>query len=360
MKCKNCNREIKDTLRFCSFCGEKVEKPEDPAPAEALKESAAAATLSKDSTAGAAVKNTAANKSEGAKNGADPAAQKKKESSKKAIKIIIILLIVFALLPVALILLAVIIAAIFIFSNGGFDNFEDFNFADQFGSISIEGVVEEETSDEDEPYDNSQWEDTTANVPVTEEIYPDETEAPELDETEYDSEAETTRPQNDTTAVQSGIFDNPDTTAPEETTYSEYDDGRRVIIANGGLRIRNAPNLSAGILGLIPNGTIVYVERFENNWAYTSIDGVYGWCSCDYLFKPFEYYGTAIYKTTVTVDAGVQIVSDEYEDADILYTLVPKGEIMYVYKIEGDRAYVSYNNIYGWCSTENLVYESLY
>ena len=38
-------------------------------------------------------------------------------------------------------------------------------------------------------------------------------------------------------------------------------------------------------IGLIPNGSLVFIENTDNNWAYVTFNGLSGWCSCDYLFE---------------------------------------------------------------------------
>ena len=153
----------------------------------------------------------------------------------------------------------------------------------------------------------------------------------------------------------------PDTTdAPETEAPVIYEDDQRVVIAHGGLRIRNKPDLTYGaIVGLIPNGTLLTVDRIEGNWAYVGVDGIWGWCSCDFLFEPYSYSGRPIYRATANYYKGVDLVPENHGTDPGFYTIIPDGESVYVYAIEGDRAFVSYNNIYGWCSTEHLTMQDL-
>ena len=148
----------------------------------------------------------------------------------------------------------------------------------------------------------------------------------------------------------------PDTTdAPETEPPVSSNENVKVAIAHGGLRMRNKPDLTYGaVVGLIPNGTLITVERVENNWAYTCVDGVFGWCSCDFLFTPYEQSDDPIYVATVSFYNGVDLSTEVHGTGSDFYTIIPDGERVYVYKIDGTRAFVKYNNIYGWCSTEHL------
>ncbi len=159
----------------------------------------------------------------------------------------------------------------------------------------------------------------------------------------------------------------PETEAPKPPVETEpefesaYADDQRIVIAHGGLRMRNLPDIASGaIVGLIPNGSVITVEKIQNNWAYTCVDGVYGWCSCDFLFEPYEYNGEPIYRARVNSAAGVDLTTENYVADDSFYTIIPNGEMILVYIVEGDRAFVKYNNIYGWCSTKDLEMRSLY
>lgn len=82
--------------------------------------------------------------------------------------------------------------------------------------------------------------------------------------------------------------------------------------------------------------------------------GTYGWCSCDYLFVPIEYTGTLLYTATVRCEGKIEMISYDYAEDDEIFTDVPNGTTVYVYEIEGDRAFIKYNHIYGWCPGEYL------
>jgi len=181
------------------------------------------------------------------------------------------------------------------------------------------------------------------------------TALPDNDQATADTEPsfEETKPAIEETAP-------PETTPPEttppETTPPEpvWEGSSRVVIANGGLNMRSSPSLSAGIINCIPNGNIITVEKVQDNWAYVSYGGGYGWCSCDYLFVPIEIDASPIYTATVRCYDKIEMVSEGYAKDDVVYTDVFNGTVVSVYEIDGDRAFIKYNNIYGWCSKAYL------
>lgn len=151
------------------------------------------------------------------------------------------------------------------------------------------------------------------------------------------------------------------TAADDETTDGESiaiepssDITLRVVIANGGLNMRNGPDTSQSVLALIPNGELITVEKTKDNWAYVCYNGKYGWCSCDFLFVPVEYTGAPLYTAIVRVDGLLEMISDVYAEDDEVKVDIPDGTIVNIYILDGDRAFIKYNNIYGWCPVEYL------
>ncbi|MBE6587653.1 MAG: SH3 domain-containing protein [Ruminococcaceae bacterium] len=142
--------------------------------------------------------------------------------------------------------------------------------------------------------------------------------------------------------------DDPGENTEEEIGKVNTDTPYKVVIANGGLNMRSSPSTTSSVLTLISNGAIVSVEKVENNWAYVYYNGNYGWCSCDYLFYPYEHYGAPIRSAIVRCTGNAEMVSDDYIEKDLVYTDIPNGTTVSVYIIEGDKAFIKYNNIYGW------------
>lgn len=173
--------------------------------------------------------------------------------------------------------------------------------------------------------------------------------APQLDydEDAYDTEEIYNETENE---AESAETDPPET----DTVTPVLNTPSRVVIANGGLNMRSGPSTSESVITLIPNGDIVVVDETEGNWAYVYYNGNYGWCSCDYLFVPIEYTGILLYSATVRCDGYLEMISYDYIEDDEIFTDVPNGTHVDVYKVEGDRAFIKYNNIYGWCLLEYL------
>ena len=142
---------------------------------------------------------------------------------------------------------------------------------------------------------------------------------------------------------------------PTEAPTEQFSSVQRVVTADGGLRIRKEPSVDYGEkIGLIPKGTIVTVHRFENDWAFVTYEGVSGWCSSEFLFDPDNYDGTPIYSAIVTSYSGIKLYSIPNGTSNGIVSSVPYQATVYVYKVEGNWSYVSYNNTFGWCTTASL------
>lgn len=356
MKCKYCNGELEEGARFCRFCGKKVEEAQSiPFPAYVNEKAAepepveVAANIDIDDIDIDNIDDTdidADIPDIGVDNGdysiptqdrGIPVSQDRAPKKKRnVLTVVIILVSILVVLPI--IVTASILVGRFMASSGGNNN------GPQPGSGNYG-----ETSGNDYIYDSDRWypDDDYSDTTVPDDGYYNDTEQNYYD----DTTAAETEPEPEITTEK----DEPET-EPETT----YDDNKKIVIAHGGLRLRNKPDISTGsIVGLIPNGTIITVEKIERNWAYTCFDGVYGWCSCDFLFKPYVYTGKPIYMATVNAYDGVDLTTENYVASDDFYTIIPDGQTVFVYVIEGTRAFVKFNNIYGWCSTEHLVMTNL-
>lgn len=141
---------------------------------------------------------------------------------------------------------------------------------------------------------------------------------------------------------------------------AEYLRTHRLVIASGGLNLRDKPSSSGKVLTLIPEGEIVNTFEYRSGWANVYYNGEYGWCSMEFLFDPFLYPevdGYPIAYATVYANKGVELVTDRrcYDDPSVTIT-IPNSAGVSVYKITGTKAYVSYKGIYGYCSTDYLAF----
>ena len=145
----------------------------------------------------------------------------------------------------------------------------------------------------------------------------------------------------------------------EYSEKEEYLRTHRVVIASGGLNLREQP-ISGKVLTLIPEGEIIPVYDYSNEWAYVYYSGNYGWCSMEFLFEPFlsaTGSSTLMAYATVIANNGIELVTDRHcYDDDTVSIKIPSATRINVYYISGDRAFVSYKNIYGYCSTEYLAF----
>ena len=315
MKCKNCNCELNNNTSFCTHCGTKVEVTP---PAQPAVQQTAAQTAAQPAAAAPA-----------------PAEKKKKKKNGAVIVAIVV---------IALIIVAGIVLAATLGLFGGDKKSKDDKKSDgtaaekEYVSVVIEGLSpDSETAvgnsdvsvEETRPMDETTMAIEETAAPDTE---PEETDPPE-------TEPEETEPEE---------------TAPPEPEEPVWEGSDRVVIANGGLNMRKNPDRTAAIINCITNGTIVTVEKVKDNWAYVTYGGKKGWCSCDYLYVPIEANTAPLYKATVRCNGNIEMISDGYAEDDLVYTDVANGTVVQVYEIDGDRAYIKYNNILGWCPTKYL------
>lgn len=139
-------------------------------------------------------------------------------------------------------------------------------------------------------------------------------------------------------------------------TYNEqFNNAQRIVIAIGGLRIRNTANTSSGkILEVIPNGTKVTVQRTENNWSYVSYNGVSGWSSNDYLYVPTGHDNVPFRTAKVIASSGDYLREDAFVNSSETITKISNGDFVKIYRVEDSWSYVNYNGKYGWILTESL------
>ncbi len=140
----------------------------------------------------------------------------------------------------------------------------------------------------------------------------------------------------------------------------------RLVIAYGGLRLREEPKKGSTQVGLLPDGTIIQISAREDGWAYTYYDGVWGWCSMEYLFEPF-YYPTAggapLAFGTVTNTSGTELFCGKRcYDKDVVSTRIPYSAKVEIYSdVDGgpdNEYYVSYKGtLYGTCKAEDIFIE---
>lgn len=171
-------------------------------------------------------------------------------------------------------------------------------------------------------------------------------------EDKYYSEKVTDADATDTHAQKA---DDTKTTEPTLKTTPVLSATEKLVLADGGLRIRTQPGVDTGErIGVIPNGSRIVVDKIVDGWAYTTYNGVSGWCSAEFLFDPADYDGKPLFTANVNAYEGLRLRSEPNTDSDNIVTVAPFHAAVQVYKVEGEWAYIAYNNIFGWSSTEYL------
>lgn len=158
----------------------------------------------------------------------------------------------------------------------------------------------------------------------------------------------------------------------ETTTQATYPK-KMWATAKDGLLLREGPGKQYNAIYLIIQGTELDVDKVENNWAHTSIAGLNGWCSCDYLTEtppeipqqttaastdpntlvypdPWIDYG---YHGTVNTTDGLMFrlgPGTNYTAIDV----IPYGTEVAEEGWSGDWIFVKYNGRYGWVNSKYI------
>ena len=162
-----------------------------------------------------------------------------------------------------------------------------------------------------------------------------------------------------------------ETTTQETTTAVTYP-RTMYTTAHDGLLLREGPGKQYNAIYLINYGTAITVEKVENNWAYMTIAGLSGWCSCDYLtdnssgvqqetttagavdpnqlVEPqnrvdYGYHGTVTAKDGLMFRYGP---GQEYGAIDV----IPYGTEVAEEGWSGNWIYIQYKGRYGWVNSD--------
>ncbi len=166
----------------------------------------------------------------------------------------------------------------------------------------------------------------------------------------------------------------PETTTQETTTPGVTYPRTMYTTAEDGLLLREGPGKQYKAIYLINYGSAINVEKVENNWAYTTVAGLSGWCSCDYLtdkesgiketttaagavnpnklVQPentveYGYHGTVSAKDGLMFRYGP---GTQYEAFD----KIPYGTEVAEEGWSGNWIYIQYNGRYGWVNSDYI------
>ena len=68
------------------------------------------------------------------------------------------------------------------------------------------------------------------------------------------------------------------------TAHADYVAGTyKVTLNSGNLNIRSSATVSSSVIGSIPNGTVIQLTAFSNDFGKVTYSGVTGWVSMNYV-----------------------------------------------------------------------------
>ena len=145
------------------------------------------------------------------------------------------------------------------------------------------------------------------------------------------------------------------------------------VATEEGLILRKEPGTESEAIHLLNYGLEIQVDKIEDGWAHTTVDGFSGWCSAEYLTenkdeikqkktKPEskEDKGRLVepstpietgYHGNVNSDGGLNLRCGPGEDYDILM-VVPDGTEVVEEGWEDGWIYIKYDGQYGWVNSE--------
>lgn len=145
------------------------------------------------------------------------------------------------------------------------------------------------------------------------------------------------------------------------------------VSAEEGLLLRKDPMQEGKAVHLLNYGREIQVEKIMDGWAYTTADGLSGWCSAEYLtenrdeiklketrpasddekgklVEPSIRIGNG-YHGTVNSDGGLNLRCGPGADYDIILVVPDKTEIIEEGWDNG-WLYICHNGQYGWINAE--------
>ena len=147
------------------------------------------------------------------------------------------------------------------------------------------------------------------------------------------------------------------------------------VSTEDGLTLRKEPGTESEAIHLINYGREIQVEKIDDGWAYTTVDGLSGWCSAEYLTenkddikqketKPEskEDKGRLVepskriesgYHGKVNSEGGLNLRCGPGADYDILM-VVPDGTEVIEEGWDGGWIYIKYDGQYGWVNSEYI------
>ena len=169
----------------------------------------------------------------------------------------------------------------------------------------------------------------------------------------------------------------PETTEePEPVTEADAEYPQKMYTtAHSGLLLREGPGKNYKAIYLINYGTGITVEKEKNGWAYTTVAGLSGWCSMDYLTKDASSLEKETKKAAGQIDPKKLVEPENVVDYGYHGTVTAKSGLMFRYgpgteyeaidKIlygtevaeegwSGEWIYIKYKGRYGWVNSNYI------
>ena len=147
------------------------------------------------------------------------------------------------------------------------------------------------------------------------------------------------------------------------------------ISTEDGLLLWEEPESGGKAIHLLNYGREIQVDKIENDWAYTTVDGLSGWCSAKLLtdnkkairitetkpesesdkgrlVEPARHIATG-YHGIVNAEDGLNLRCGPGTDYDILLVVPHKAEVVEE-GWENGWLYVSHDGQYGWINSEYI------
>lgn len=147
------------------------------------------------------------------------------------------------------------------------------------------------------------------------------------------------------------------------------------VSAEEGLVLRDGPSQDSKELHVLNYGQEVPVMETRNNWAFTTVDDMDGWCSMEYLSNEAievdrtekspesdEDKGKLVEPATriksgshgvVNAEGGLNLRCGPGQDYDILLVVPYETEVVEEGR-DGDWLFIKYDGQYGWVNTEYI------
>lgn len=163
----------------------------------------------------------------------------------------------------------------------------------------------------------------------------------------------------------------------EDAEEEEYDDGNGILyyVSNDhseGIAVRTGPSTKADLICRLPYLTQFYVYDYDGNWAYVIYGDICGWMHLNYI-DPVEedsadsswneneweneeadYDNGTLYYVSNDYSEGIAVRTEPSTKADLICRL-PYLTQFYVCYCDGNWAYISYEDIYGWMHMDYML-----